>query len=181
MNPTMRSDGCSQSNSAPLDLLPLPDTRRRYVLVGGQDKVICTASIEDRVPPFRRYTGTGWVTANTACAAAPRARTQRKATAGRVGGRTQESSVHRRSLRRSHKLEELRRTITLACDVIQATRCADGVDLRRIRGVFSRQQAARRSPSHDAGHRFRRRYERRHVEGDPIATCRIRRLPGRLD
>ncbi len=57
----------------------------------GQTRVICTASIEDRVPPFMRGTGKGWVTAEYGML--PRAtstRTQRESTAGKVGGRTQE-------------------------------------------------------------------------------------------
>src|ERR1700742_1866060 len=57
----------------------------------GRTKVICTASIEDRVPPFLRGQGKGWVTAEYGML--PRAtttRTQREASSGRVGGRTQE-------------------------------------------------------------------------------------------
>src|SRR5215471_3152898 len=57
----------------------------------GRTRVICAASVEDRVPPFLRNTGKGWVTAEYGML--PRAtstRTQREATAGKVGGRTQE-------------------------------------------------------------------------------------------
>ena len=89
----------------------------------GRTKVICTASVEDRVPPFRRNTGKGWVTAEYGML--PRAtttRSQRESTAGRVGGRTQEiQRLIGRSLRAVTRLEELgERTITLDCDVIQA-------------------------------------------------------------
>jgi ribonuclease PH len=96
----------------------------------GQTRVICTASVEDRVPPFLRNTGKGWVTAEYGML--PRAtstRTQREATAGKVGGRTQEiQRLIGRSLRSVTKLNELgERTIWIDCDVIQAdggTRCA---------------------------------------------------------
>src|SRR5882762_9458277 len=57
----------------------------------GRTRVICTASVEDRVPPFLRNTGKGWVTAEYGML--PRAtstRTTREASAGKVGGRTQE-------------------------------------------------------------------------------------------
>jgi ribonuclease PH len=89
----------------------------------GRTKVICTASVEDRVPQFRRNSGKGWVTAEYGML--PRAtstRTQREASAGRVGGRTQEiQRLIGRSLRAVTRMEELgERTITLDCDVIQA-------------------------------------------------------------
>jgi ribonuclease PH len=89
----------------------------------GRTKVICTASVEDRVPPFRRHTGKGWVTAEYGML--PRAtttRTQREATAGRVGGRTQEiQRLIGRALRAVTRLDDLgERTITIDCDVIQA-------------------------------------------------------------
>ena len=61
------------------------------LIEAGRTRVICTASVEDRVPPFLRNTGKGWVTAEYGML--PRAtgtRTQREASAGKVGGRTQE-------------------------------------------------------------------------------------------
>jgi len=93
------------------------------LISAGQTKVICTASVEDRVPPFRRNSGKGWVTAEYGML--PRAtttRTQREAQQGKVGGRTQEiQRLIGRSLRAVTKMEELgERTITLDCDVIQA-------------------------------------------------------------
>ena len=57
----------------------------------GNTRLICTASVENRVPQFRRNTGKGWVTAEYGML--PRStttRSQRESTAGRVGGRTQE-------------------------------------------------------------------------------------------
>ena len=89
----------------------------------GLTKVLCTASVEDRVPPFMRGTGKGWVTAEYGML--PRAtttRTTRESTAGTVGGRTQEiQRLIGRSLRSIMTLTELgERTIWIDCDVIQA-------------------------------------------------------------
>jgi len=89
----------------------------------GRTRVICTASVEDRVPPFLRNTGKGWVTAEYGML--PRAtstRTQREASAGKVGGRTQEiQRLIGRSLRSVTKMTDLgERTIWIDCDVIQA-------------------------------------------------------------
>jgi ribonuclease PH len=89
----------------------------------GRTKVICTASVEERVPPFMRGTGKGWVTAEYGML--PRAtntRTTREATAGKVGGRTQEiQRLIGRSLRAVVAMTELgERTVWIDCDVIQA-------------------------------------------------------------
>ena len=83
----------------------------------------CTASIEDRVPPFLRGSGKGWVTAEYGML--PRAtstRTTREASTGKVGGRTQEiQRLIGRSLRTVTALAELgERTVWIDCDVIQA-------------------------------------------------------------
>jgi ribonuclease PH len=88
------------------------------------------------VPPFRRNSGKGWVTAEYGML--PRAtstRTQRESSAGRVGGRTQEiQRLIGRSLRAVTKMEELgERTITLDCDVIQAD---GGTRTASITGAF---------------------------------------------
>ena len=96
----------------------------------GHTRVICTASVEDKVPPFLRNTGKGWVTAEYGML--PRAtstRSGREAAAGKVGGRTMEiQRLIGRSMRSVVRLEALgERTIWLDCDVIQAdggTRCA---------------------------------------------------------
>jgi ribonuclease PH len=102
----------------------------------GRTRVICTASVEDRVPPFLRNTGKGWVTAEYGML--PRAtttRTQREATAGKVGGRTQEiQRLIGRALRSVTKLESLgERTIWIDCDVIQAD---GGTRTASITGAF---------------------------------------------
>jgi ribonuclease PH len=96
----------------------------------GDTKVLCTASAEDRVPPFRKGSGSGWVTAEYGML--PRAthtRSAREAAQGKQGGRTLEiQRLIGRSLRSVTELRGLgERTITLDCDVLQAdggTRCA---------------------------------------------------------
>ncbi|HHY15490.1 MAG TPA: ribonuclease PH [Firmicutes bacterium] len=89
----------------------------------GSTKVICTATIEERVPPFLRGQGTGWITAEySMLPRATQVRNQREATRGRVGGRTHEiQRLIGRSLRTVIDLKALgERTIWLDCDVIQA-------------------------------------------------------------
>jgi len=96
----------------------------------GATKVICTATVEEKVPPFLRNSGTGWVTGEYGML--PRSsqqRIEREAAKGRLGGRTQEiQRLIGRSLRAVVELAQLgERTIILDCDVIQAdggTRCA---------------------------------------------------------
>jgi ribonuclease PH len=89
----------------------------------GRTRVICAASIEDRVPPFLRGSGKGWVTAEYGML--PRAtstRMTREASTGKVGGRTQEiQRLIGRSLRSVVTLSELgERTVWIDCDVLQA-------------------------------------------------------------
>jgi len=96
----------------------------------GDTHVLCTASLEERVPPFLRNTGLGWVTAEYGML--PRAtntRNRREAAAGKQSGRTQEiQRLIGRSLRAGVDRVALgERQITIDCDVIQAdggTRCA---------------------------------------------------------
>ncbi|WP_296676328.1 ribonuclease PH [Novosphingobium sp.] len=89
----------------------------------GHTKVICTASIEERLPPWLRGKGEGWVTAEYSML--PRAthtRGQREAAKGKQSGRTQEiQRLIGRSLRAVCDMKKLgERQITLDCDVIQA-------------------------------------------------------------
>lgn len=93
------------------------------LIEAGMTRVICTASVEDRVPPFLRGKGTGWVTGEYGML--PRStstRSIRESSAGRIGGRTQEiQRLIGRSLRAVTRLEDLgERTIWVDCDVIQA-------------------------------------------------------------
>jgi ribonuclease PH len=89
----------------------------------GETHVLCTASVEERVPPFLRNTGRGWVTAEYGML--PRSthtRTDREAARGKQSGRTQEiQRLIGRSLRTVVDLEALgERQIKIDCDVIQA-------------------------------------------------------------
>lgn len=89
----------------------------------GDTKVICTASVEDRVPPFLKGKGSGWITAEYGML--PRAtntRSRREVTTGKQSGRSQEiQRLIGRSLRAAIDLDALgEKTITLDCDVIQA-------------------------------------------------------------
>jgi ribonuclease PH len=89
----------------------------------GATQVLCTASVEERVPPHKRGSGEGWVTAEYGML--PRAthtRSDREAARGKQSGRTQEiQRLIGRSLRAVFYLAALgERTITLDCDVLQA-------------------------------------------------------------
>ena len=89
----------------------------------GETRVLCNASVEEKVPPFMRGEGRGWVTAEYAML--PRAthsRSPREATKGKIGGRTHEiQRLIGRSLRAVVDLEALgERTIQIDCDVLQA-------------------------------------------------------------
>jgi ribonuclease PH len=111
-------------------LRPVTITRRYTkhaegaVLVAfGDTQVLCTASVEEKVPPHRRGSGSGWVTAEYGML--PRAthtRSDREAAKGKQSGRTQEiQRLIGRSLRCVFDLEALgERTISLDCDVLQA-------------------------------------------------------------
>ena len=120
-----RTDGRSTSALRPTKITPgfLAHAEGSVLIEVGRTRVICAASIEDRVPSFLRNTGKGWVTAEYGML--PRAtstRTQREASAGKVGGRTQEiQRLIGRSLRSVTKLSDIgERTIWIDCDVIQA-------------------------------------------------------------
>ncbi len=89
----------------------------------GDTRVLCTASIEERVPPFLKGKGSGWITAEYGML--PRStheRMQREAARGKQGGRTLEiQRLIGRSLRAAVDLKALgERTLTLDCDVLQA-------------------------------------------------------------
>lgn len=102
----------------------------------GETKVICNASIEDRVPPFLRGSGKGWITAEYAML--PRAtetRNIRESSKGKVSGRTMEiQRLIGRSLRAVVDLDVIgERTIWIDCDVIQAD---GGTRTASITGAF---------------------------------------------
>ena len=102
----------------------------------GDTRVLCTASVEDRVPVFLKGRGSGWITAEYGML--PRStntRMGREAARGKQGGRTMEiQRLIGRSLRAAVDLEKLgERTITLDCDVIQAD---GGTRTASISGAF---------------------------------------------
>ncbi|MTI70150.1 MAG: ribonuclease PH [Firmicutes bacterium] len=89
----------------------------------GETKVICTAMIDDRVPPFLKGTGKGWVTAEySMLPGSTITRKRREVTRGKLEGRTQEiKRLIGRSFRSVVDLDELgERTVWIDCDVIQA-------------------------------------------------------------
>jgi len=155
------------SGRAP-DALRALTIERRYtkhaegsVLIGmGDTRVLCTASVEERVPPWLRGKGEGWVTAEYGML--PRAtseRTQREAARGGQGGRTMEiQRLIGRSLRACVDRAALgERVITLDCDVLQAdggTRCASITGayvalVDAVNGLIQR-GALKRNPIHGA-------------------------------
>ena len=120
-----RSDGRANDALRPCTITPHISLHAEgsCLVETGRTRVICTASVEDRVPPFLRNSGKGWVTAEYGML--PRAtttRVQRESTAGKVGGRTQEiQRLIGRSLRSVVEMTRLgERTIWIDCDVIQA-------------------------------------------------------------
>jgi ribonuclease PH len=133
-----------RSGARAADALRAVTLRRHYtkhaegsVLVAfGDTQVLCTASVEDKVPPHKRGSGEGWVTAEYGML--PRAthtRGDREAARGKQSGRTQEiQRLIGRSLRAVFDLKALgERTLTLDCDVIQAD---GGTRTAAITGAF---------------------------------------------
>jgi ribonuclease PH len=124
----------------------------------GATRVVCTASVEEGVPPFLRNQGQGWITAEYGML--PRAthtRTAREAARGRQSGRTQEiQRLIGRALRATADLKALgERTVTLDCDVLQAdggtrTAAISGAWVALVLAVESlvRTGAIRRHPLH---------------------------------
>ena len=127
-----RPDGRKPAEMRPVAITTgtMPHAEGSALIELGSTRVLCVASVEDRVPQFLKGSGSGWVTAEYGML--PRAthtRSPREAAVGRQGGRTQEiQRLIGRSLRSVTELRGLgERTITLDCDVLQAdggTRCA---------------------------------------------------------
>ncbi len=102
---------------------PLEFAEGSALIEVGRTRVLCAATIEERVPPWMRGKGTGWITAEYAML--PRAtaeRTQREATRGKLGGRTHEiQRLIGRALRAVADLKKLgERSVLIDCDVLQA-------------------------------------------------------------
>jgi ribonuclease PH len=151
----MRNDGRSATVLRPVTITRnfTKHAEGSVLIAFGDTKVLCTASVEETVPPFMRGKGTGWVTAEYAML--PRAthtRSPREAAKGKQTGRTLEiQRLIGRSLRAVTDLTKLgERSIYIDCDVIQAdggTRTAsitgayvalvDALTTLKSRGVFS--------------------------------------------
>lgn len=121
----MRVDGRKVNELRKVEMIPnfIKHAEGSVYICVGDTKIICTASVEERVPPFLRGSGKGWVTAEYAML--PRAtqtRTIRESSKGKVSGRTMEiQRLIGRSLRSVISLNGLgERTLWLDCDVIQA-------------------------------------------------------------
>jgi ribonuclease PH len=120
-----RTDGRGAADLRPVTLLPgfMPNAEGSCLVHMGGTKVICTATVEEKVPRWMVGRGSGWVTAEYAML--PRSsseRISREVNKGRVGGRTQEiQRLIGRSLRAVTDLEALgERSLIVDCDVLQA-------------------------------------------------------------
>src|SRR5690242_6703685 len=121
----MRTDGRKLAQLRPIKITPsyIKTADGSVLIEMGDTKVICTAKIEERVPPFLRNTGKGWITAEYGMLpGSSLARIGRESARGKIGGRTHEiQRLIGRSLRAVADLKSLgERTIWIDCDVIQA-------------------------------------------------------------
>ncbi|WJQ83403.1 ribonuclease PH [Brevibacillus brevis] len=134
----MRVDGRAHDQLRPVTITRnyIKHAEGSCLIEVGDTKVICTATLEERVPPFMRGGGKGWITAEYSML--PRAtatRNARESSKGKVGGRTMEiQRLIGRALRSVVNLEAMgERTIWLDCDVIQAD---GGTRTASITGAF---------------------------------------------
>ena len=151
----MRSDGRKPSQLRPLKITPsyIKTADGSVLIEMGDTRVICTAKLEERVPPFLRNSGKGWITAEYGMLpGSSQQRIGRESSRGKVGGRTHEiQRLIGRSLRSVADLKSLgERSVWIDCDVIQAdggTRTAsitgayialmEAVRVWRERGILS--------------------------------------------
>src|SRR5579863_7397333 len=134
----MRSDGRRADDLRPVVIEPgfLKYAEGSALISVGNTRVLCAATIEDRVPAWLKGRGVGWVSAEYAML--PRAtqeRTQRESAKGRVGGRTHEiQRIIGRALRAVMDMAKLgERTVWIDCDVIQAD---GGTRTAAVTGAF---------------------------------------------
>lgn len=121
----MRADGRKDRELRPIIMTPsyIKHADGSVLIEVGDTRVICTAKLEDRVPPFLRNSGKGWITAEYGMLpSSSQVRISREAARGRIGGRTHEiQRLIGRTLRSIADLEGLgERTVWIDCDVIQA-------------------------------------------------------------
>ncbi len=158
----MRSDGRKPNELRPLKITPsyIKTADGSVLIEMGGTRVICTAKLEERVPPFLRNSGKGWITAEYGMLpGSSQQRIGRESSRGKVGGRTHEiQRLIGRSLRSVADLKSLgERTIWIDCDVIQAD---GGTRTASITGAYIALMEAARSwrergilsaePVHDA-------------------------------
>jgi ribonuclease PH len=120
-----RTDGRACDELRPVTITPgfLPYAEGSVLIEMGQTRVVCSASVEERVPPFLRNTGQGWITAEySMLPRATQTRTPREVRRGGPSGRTHEiQRLIGRSLRAAADMKALgERTLTIDCDVLQA-------------------------------------------------------------
>ncbi|MBU9710966.1 ribonuclease PH [Evansella tamaricis] len=134
----MRHDGRAVNEMRPVELIPnyIKHPEGSVLISFGDTKVICSASIEDRVPPFMRGQGKGWITAEYSML--PRATEQRnirESSKGKLSGRTMEiQRLIGRALRSVVDLNTIgERTVWIDCDVIQAD---GGTRTASVTGAF---------------------------------------------
>ena len=127
-------------NSEPREVTMTPNVNKyaegSILIAFGDTKVMCTATVDEKVPPFMKGQGRGWVTAEySMLPRATQSRNQREAARGKLSGRTMEiQRLIGRALRSVVRLEALgERTITLDCDVLQAD---GGTRTASITGAF---------------------------------------------
>ena len=121
----MRTDGRKNNELRPLKIIPsyIRTADGSVLIEMGDTRVICTAKLEERVPPFLRNSGRGWITAEYGMLpGSSQERIGRESSRGKIGGRTHEiQRLIGRSLRAIADLKSLgERTIWIDCDVIQA-------------------------------------------------------------
>jgi ribonuclease PH len=121
----MRADGRKDRELRPIAIAPgyIKHADGSVLIEVGDTRVICTAKLTEKVPPFLRNTGKGWITAEYGMLpSSSQVRIVREATRGKIGGRTHEiQRLIGRSLRAVARLENLgERTFWIDCDVIQA-------------------------------------------------------------
>jgi ribonuclease PH len=121
----MRADGRKEKELRPIVITPgyIKHADGSVLIEVGDTRVICTAKLEDKVPPFLRNSGKGWITAEYGMLpSSSQIRISREAARGKIGGRTHEiQRLIGRSLRAIADLEKLgEKTIWIDCDVIQA-------------------------------------------------------------
>ena len=151
----MRSDGRNSNQLRALTITPtyIKTADGSVLIEMGDTRVICTAKLEERVPPFLRNSGKGWITAEYGMLpGSSQQRIGRESSRGKVGGRTHEiQRLIGRSLRSVADLKSLgERSVWIDCDVIQAdggTRTAsitgayialmEAVRVWRERGILS--------------------------------------------